>query len=405
MRVVRGTHPGYGSKPPPASSDAVLIVSRRSDGQSVSSVQHRPAEVGPVRSAPPRLAPVRFAPPRRAPVRFAPTRLAPVRFAPPRLAPVRSAPRGGPVRFAPPRRAPVRFAPPRRAPVRSAPPRLPVRFAPPRLAPVRFAPPRLAPVRFAPSRWAPVRFAPDRSMRGLPADRLVCATGYVPLKNLLSGGPDPLLLCPLLVLLQALLVPLPFLLGPLLVLGGGAVVGGSAVVGGRLDRSRSGWGVGHLEVGADDVDDGLPLTRVVLGEPFQGVEPGQPDRGLVAAELVGGLGVQLGHPPLGGVGDRVHGADLGGPLPPERQQQGERSPGTDGGTQTGPDGVDLHGSAGAGIGGRDAQQPPGKPATSERRPPPRRVAASSSRSAAAIAQPHADPGGVGTSCRHRRGRP
>ena len=57
----------------------------------------------------------------------------------------------------------------------------------------------------------------------------------------------------------------------------------------------------HAQVGADDVDDGLAVCGVVLGEPFQCVQAAEPDRGLVAAELLDRLGVQLGDAPLGRV--------------------------------------------------------------------------------------------------------
>ncbi|WP_199745507.1 hypothetical protein [Amycolatopsis sp. WAC 04182] len=60
--------------------------------------------------------------------------------------------------------------------------------------------------------------------------------------------------------------------------------------------------VGHAEVGAQDVDDGLPLVLVVLGEAFERVKAAEPDGGLVGAELLDGLGVQLGDPARGGIG-------------------------------------------------------------------------------------------------------
>src|SRR5215468_5635540 len=50
----------------------------------------------------------------------------------------------------------------------------------------------------------------------------------------------------------------------------------------------------HAQVGADDVDDGLAVCRVVLSEPFECVQAAGPDQGLVAAELFNRLGVELG---------------------------------------------------------------------------------------------------------------
>jgi len=55
------------------------------------------------------------------------------------------------------------------------------------------------------------------------------------------------------------------------------------------------WGgVGHAQVGADDVDDGLTVLGVVLGEVFKGVQGAEPDRGLLVAELLDGPGVAVG---------------------------------------------------------------------------------------------------------------
>jgi hypothetical protein len=128
------------------------------------------------------------------------------------------------------------------------------------------------------------------------------------------------------------------------------------VVGGRVHRQRTGCDVGHLQVGADDVDDVLALRRVVLREPFQGVEPGQAHRRLLAAELVGGRRVQLRSAPLAGVDDHVQGADLGAALPAEGQEQGERTPGRDRSGKPHPNGIEA--DRGGGIGCRDTQQPP-----------------------------------------------
>ena len=58
----------------------------------------------------------------------------------------------------------------------------------------------------------------------------------------------------------------------------------------RLAGRRRG-GERHAQVGADDVDDGLAVCRVVLSEPFECVQAAEPDRGLVAAELLNRLGV------------------------------------------------------------------------------------------------------------------
>jgi hypothetical protein len=59
----------------------------------------------------------------------------------------------------------------------------------------------------------------------------------------------------------------------------------------------AGHGVGHPQVRAPQVDDGLALRRVVLGEAFECVQPGEAHRRLARPELVGGLGVQVGDPP------------------------------------------------------------------------------------------------------------
>ncbi|GHG50042.1 hypothetical protein GCM10017567_85990 [Amycolatopsis bullii] len=71
------------------------------------------------------------------------------------------------------------------------------------------------------------------------------------------------------------------------------------------------------------------MLRVPGGEPFQRVQPGQPDRRLVAAELVGGLAVHLGDPALGGVVVLLHQLQLGRSLPPRGEQQGGGAPGAD----------------------------------------------------------------------------
>jgi len=61
------------------------------------------------------------------------------------------------------------------------------------------------------------------------------------------------------------------------------------------------WGVGHPEVSADHVDDGLSLGRVVLCQAFQRVQTAEPDRGLLGAELIDRAGVELGDALFGGV--------------------------------------------------------------------------------------------------------
>jgi len=57
----------------------------------------------------------------------------------------------------------------------------------------------------------------------------------------------------------------------------------------------------HTQVGANDVDDGLAVRRIVLSEPFECIQAARPDRGLAAAELLNRLGVELGDAPLGRV--------------------------------------------------------------------------------------------------------
>nr|BFE51173.1 hypothetical protein GCM10017745_46000 [Saccharothrix mutabilis subsp. capreolus] len=89
------------------------------------------------------------------------------------------------------------------------------------------------------------------------------------------------------------------------------VVEGAGGFVGVVRRRVAGQGVGHAQVGAQHVDHGLTLVGVVLGEAFQGVEPGQADRCLVRAELFGGLGVELGDPAVGGVLLRGLGDPLG----------------------------------------------------------------------------------------------
>jgi hypothetical protein len=71
-----------------------------------------------------------------------------------------------------------------------------------------------------------------------------------------------------------------------------------------LGLQLAGWrrgGEGHAKVGANYVDDGLAVRRIVLSEPFECIQAAGPDRGLVTAELLNRLGVELGDAPLGRV--------------------------------------------------------------------------------------------------------
>ena len=63
---------------------------------------------------------------------------------------------------------------------------------------------------------------------------------------------------------------------------------------GGLGLWLAGWrrrGERHAQVSANDVGDGLAVCRVVLSEPFECVQAAEPDRRLVAAELLNRLGV------------------------------------------------------------------------------------------------------------------
>src|SRR4051794_37612412 len=64
----------------------------------------------------------------------------------------------------------------------------------------------------------------------------------------------------------------------------------------RQARVRSSWaigavldigggGIGHAQIGAPNVGDGLALAGVALGETFQGVQPRQPNRRLLRPKL------------------------------------------------------------------------------------------------------------------------
>jgi hypothetical protein len=96
-------------------------------------------------------------------------------------------------------------------------------------------------------------------------------------------------------------------------------------------RRVGGQRVRHPQVGTDDVDDDLPLNRVVLGQPFQCIQPGKADRRLVRSELVGGLDVHLGDTPLARVVLVGLLRAFRQPLPAHRQdeRQGSGGPGAD----------------------------------------------------------------------------
>src|SRR5262249_51395505 len=97
------------------------------------------------------------------------------------------------------------------------------------------------------------------------------------------------------------------------------------------------------------------MRRVILREPFQGVQSTEPDGRLVAAKLIDSLGVRFGDPPfrriaLGGFRGslalrqvlvlQVEG-DLGRTLPAHCQQKSKRGTGAAGGGQPGTDGVNT----------------------------------------------------------------
>jgi hypothetical protein len=133
--------------------------------------------------------------------------------------------------------------------------------------------------------------------------------------------------------------------------------------GGILDRGLFlGWRVGHTQVGADHIRYGLAVFDGAVRQAFQGVQASQPHRGLVGAELVGGLGVQLGDASFGGVTVGMHQGQLGVTLPSGGQPQCHRPPGA-------PRGSLRCGSRRAGI------APPARHngATARTRSPPRRT--------------------------------
>lgn len=112
------------------------------------------------------------------------------------------------------------------------------------------------------------------------------------------------------------------------------------------------YGERHSQVAAQHVDDGLPVLRVALREALQSVQTRQPDHGLIAAQLVGGLGVQVGDPPLDSVrvGRRLRvgllcEVELSAPLPACGEVQGEHPAAADTHAQPDLQCVELRGSA------------------------------------------------------------
>src|SRR5438128_11627347 len=82
---------------------------------------------------------------------------------------------------------------------------------------------------------------------------------------------------------------------------------------GGLGIRRFAWRFGgewHPKVRAYHIYDGLALRGVILSEPFERVKAAEPDRGLVIAELLDRLGVQLCDPPLGRIAVGQIGGDL-----------------------------------------------------------------------------------------------
>jgi hypothetical protein len=76
------------------------------------------------------------------------------------------------------------------------------------------------------------------------------------------------------------------------------------------------------------------VLGVVLGKAFKGVQSAEPDRGLLMAKLLNGLGVQLGDAPLPGV-------DLVQALAAVGQQQVGRTAGPQGDRRAGLNRVGL----------------------------------------------------------------
>jgi hypothetical protein len=76
------------------------------------------------------------------------------------------------------------------------------------------------------------------------------------------------------------------------------------------------------------------MLGVALGEALKGIQSAEPDRGLLVAKLLHGLGKELGDAPLLGV-------DLIQALAPVGQQQVGRSAGAEGDRRAGLDRVGL----------------------------------------------------------------
>ena len=81
------------------------------------------------------------------------------------------------------------------------------------------------------------------------------------------------------------------------------------------------------------------MRGVILGEPFKRVQAAEPYRGLVAAELLDRLGVQLGDAPLGRVQVGQNGGDLLVMLAAEREHEAHRRRSAGACREAGADGV------------------------------------------------------------------
>jgi hypothetical protein len=100
-----------------------------------------------------------------------------------------------------------------------------------------------------------------------------------------------------------------------------------------------------------------------MRQPFEGVETGEPDDGLVVPELISGFGVQLSDPALRGIPIGVHQGQLGGALTASGQQKRRRAAGADHESPSRADRVQLHTGTGAAI--APQQHGPGCRADSE----------------------------------------
>lgn len=135
-------------------------------------------------------------------------------------------------------------------------------------------------------------------------------------------------------------------------------------------------GVGHAEVRADDVDDGLTLVGIVLGEAFEGVKTAQAHGCFFGTKLIDGFGIEVGDPALGRIQFRdcgkaflVEVVSLIGffpvglvaflkPLAASSEEQGGGSARTGGDSEAGFDGLDTE----VGAMTSDGQEPPsGRP--------------------------------------------